>query len=75
MIKVNVEELQEKIKKLKKAAAEQISKSGGKLSEPSVKQARKKVKRAQRKLRVAKSYKKGGKKPTEAKPAEEKASA
>lgn len=73
MAKVNQEELQENIKKLKQAVSEKISKSGGKKSDPGVREARKKVKRAQRKLRSAKAYKSGGKK-TEAKP-EQKASA
>ncbi len=75
MIKVNVEELQVQIKKLKQAATEQVAKAGGKRSGPAVRQARKKVKRAQRKLRLVKSYKTGGKKASEAKPADEKASA
>lgn len=71
MIKVNQEELAQKIQKLKKAAAEKIS--GGKKSDAEVREAKKKVKRAQRKLRSAKAYKSAGKK-AEAKP-EEKASA
>lgn len=71
MIKVNQEELAQKIQKLKKAAGEKMS--GGKKSDPAVREARKKVKRAQRKLRAAKAYKSAGKK-AEAKP-EEKASA
>ncbi len=70
MIKVNQEELQEKIKKLKQAAAEKTAKAGGKTSDPDARRARKKVKRAQRKLRSAKAYKSGGKKKEEAKPAE-----
>jgi hypothetical protein len=76
VIKVNQEELQEKIKKLKKAAAEKIAKAGGKKSDPEVRTARKKVKRVQRKLRSAKAYKSAGKKaPEAAAPAEGKASA
>ena len=73
MIKVNQEALQEKIKKLKQAAAEKVSKAEGKKSDPEARKARKKVKRAQRKLRTAKAYKSVSKK-AEAKP-EEKASA
>jgi hypothetical protein len=76
VIQVNQEELQEKIKKLKQAAAEKISKAGGKKSEPAARKARKKVKRAQRKLRSAKAYKSAGKKAaTAAAPAEGKATA
>ncbi len=76
MIKVNQEELQAKIKKLKQAAAEKSTKAGGKKSDPEVRTARKKVKRAQRKLRTAKAYKSAGKKKAEAAaPAEGKATA
>jgi hypothetical protein len=75
VVKVNQEKLQEKIKKLKKTAAEVIAKSEGKTDTAEVRKARKKVKREQRKLRSAKAYKSGGKKAGEAKPAEEKASA
>jgi hypothetical protein len=75
VVKVNQEELQEKIKKLKKTAAEAIAKSEGKIDTAEVRKSRKKVKRAQRKLRSAKAYKASGKKAGEAKPAEEKASA
>ena len=75
VVKVNQEKLLEKIKKLKKTSAEVIAKSEGKTDTPEVRKARKKVKRAQRKLRSAKSYKSGGKKTEEAKPAPEKASA
>ncbi len=75
MIKVDQNVLQEKIKKLKQAAAEKSAKTGGKKSDPAVRKARKKVKRAQRKLRSAKAYKSAGKKPAEAAaPAEGKAS-
>ena len=75
MIKVNKEELLQKISKLKKAAAEKKSKSSGKKSEPEVRTAVKKVKRAQRKLRSAKAYKGIEKKAADAKAAAEKASA
>jgi hypothetical protein len=75
VIKVNQEELKQKIEKLKKTAAEKAAKAEGKKSDPGVRKARKQVKRAQRKLRVAKAYKTAGKKAAEAKPAEEKASA
>ncbi len=76
MIKVNQEELQEKIKKLKQAVSEKTAKAGGKKSDPEARTARKKVKRAQRKLRAAKAYKAGGKKTAEAAaPAEAKATA
>ena len=75
MIKVNQEELQGTIKKLKQAAAEKVSKAGGKKSDPEARKARKKVKRAQRKLRTAKAYKSAGKKGGEAAAAETKASA
>jgi predicted CopG family antitoxin len=75
VVKVNQEKLQEKIKKLKKKAADVIGKSGGKTDTAEVRKARKKVKREQRKLRSAKAYKSGGKKAGEAKPAEEKATA
>ena len=75
MVKVNQEGLLEKIKKLKKKAAEVIAKSEGTTDTAEVRNARKKVKRAQRKLRSAKAYKSGGKKTEEAKPAAEKASA
>jgi Skp family chaperone for outer membrane proteins len=77
VIKVNQEELQEKIKKLKQAAAEKKAKAGEKKDDPEARKARKKVKRAQRKLRVAKAYKSGSTKKaaTEAAPAGEKASA
>jgi len=69
VIKVNQEELQEKIKKLKQASAEKAAKAAGKKSEPEARKALKKVKRAQRKLRTAKAYKSAGKKAAEAKPA------
>jgi hypothetical protein len=72
VIKVNQEELTQKIQKLKQTAAEKKAKAGSKKSDPEVRAACKKVKRAQRKLRSAKAYKAAGKKP-EAK-AEEKAS-
>ncbi len=72
MIKVNQEELTQKIQKLKQTAAEKKAKAGGNTADPAVRSARKKVKRAQRKLRVAKAYKSAGKK-AEAK-TEEKAS-
>ena len=77
VIKVNQQELQEKIKKLKQKAVEKVAKAAGKRAEPEARAARKKVKRAQRKLRSAKAYKSSGKKAAvaEAKPAEEKASA
>ncbi len=75
MTHVNQEELKQKIAKLKKDAAEKISKAGGKTADPEVRKARKLVKRAQRKLRVAKSYKQGGKKKAEAGATGEKASA
>ncbi len=74
VIKVNQEQLQEKIKKLKQAAAEKASKAAGKKSDPEVRAARKQVKRAQRQLRSVKAYKSGGAKKTETK-TEEKASA
>jgi hypothetical protein len=74
VVKVNQDKLLEKIKKLKKAAAEVIAKSEGKTDIAGVRKARKKVKRAQRKLRSAKAYKSSGKKAEEAKPAAEKAS-
>ena len=66
MIKVNQEELQEKIKKLKQAAAEKVAKAGGKKSDVEARKARKKVKRVQRKLRSAKAYKSASKKAAEA---------
>jgi prolyl-tRNA synthetase len=72
MIKVNQEELKQKIEKLKKKAAETVSKAGDKKSGPDIRKARKQVKRAQRKLRVVKSYKQAGKKATETKAAGEK---
>jgi Skp family chaperone for outer membrane proteins len=77
VIKVNQEELQEKIKKLKQAAADKKAKAGEKKDDPEARKARKKVKRAQRKLRVAKAYKSGSTKKAaaEAAPAGEKASA
>ena len=75
MVKVDQQKLQEKIKKLKKTAADVMVKSEGKTDTAEVRKARKKVKRAQRKLRSAKAYKSGGKKAEEAKPAGEKASA
>ena len=68
MIKVNQEQLQEKIKKLKQTAAEKKAKIAGK-ADPEVRTARKKVKRAQRKLRAAKAYKSSGKKAGETTPA------
>jgi hypothetical protein len=55
VIKVNQEKLQEKIKKLKKTAAEVIAKSEGKTDTAEVRKARKKVKREQRPS--AKAYK------------------
>jgi hypothetical protein len=75
VIKVNKEELLEKIKKLKQVAAEKKTKATGKKSEPEVRTAVKKVKRAQRKLRTAKAYKGIEKKAADAKAAAEKASA
>jgi hypothetical protein len=66
VIKVNQEELQEKIKKLKHVAAEKVAKAGGKKSDAEARKARKKVKRVQRKLRSAKAYKSTGKKAPEA---------
>jgi ElaB/YqjD/DUF883 family membrane-anchored ribosome-binding protein len=57
VIKVNQEELAQKIQKLKQTASEKILKAGGKKSDPEARKARKKVKRAQRKLRSAKTYK------------------
>ena len=75
VIKVNQEELKQKIEKLKKAAVEKAAKAGNKKSEPEAREALKKVKRAQRKLRSTKAYKSAGKKAGEAKPAEEKATA
>ena len=75
MIKVNQEELKQKIETLKKAAAEKTAKAGGKKSDPEARKARKKVKRVQRKLRVAKSYKQTGKKKAEAAAGETKATA
>jgi len=75
MIKVNQEELKQKIDKMKKAVADKAAKSTGKKSDPEVRKARKQVKRAQRKLRVAKSYKQAGKKAAEGQAAGEKASA
>jgi hypothetical protein len=75
VIKVNQEELKQKIEKLKKASAEKAAKTAGKKSEPEARKALKKVKRAQRKLRTAKAYKTSGKKAVEAAPAEAKASA
>jgi hypothetical protein len=75
VIKVNQEELKQKIEKLKKAAAEKAAKTEGKKSDAGVRKARKQVKRAQRKLRAAKAYKSQGKKAGDTKPAEEKASA
>lgn len=71
MIKVNQEELKQKIEKLKKAATEQLSKSEGNVENKDVREARKQVKRAQRKLRSAKAYKSSGKPAGEAKPAEQ----
>ena len=77
VIKVNQEELQVKIKKLKEAAAEKTTKAGGKKSDPEARKARKKVKRVQRKLRSAKAYKSAEKKAAAAAaaPAEGKATA
>ena len=76
VIKVNQEELQEKIKKLKQAASEKTAKAAGKKADPEARKAKKKVKRAQRKLRSAKAYKAAGTKKAEAAaPAEGKASA
>lgn len=62
VVKVNQEELAEKIKKLKAKAKEKTTKSAGKRGDPEARTAIKKVKRAQRKLSVAKKYKTGGKK-------------
>jgi hypothetical protein len=62
VVKVNQDELAEKIKKLKAKAKEKAQKSAGKRGDPEARTASKKVKRAQRKLRVAKAYKTGGKK-------------
>lgn len=75
MIKVNKEELKQKISKLKKAAADTKAKAEGKASDPTVRKARKQVKRAQRKLRTAKAYKGLEKKAADAAAAEAKASA
>jgi hypothetical protein len=62
VIKINQDELQGTIKKLKQTVAEKTAKAGGKKSDPEARAARKKVKRAQRKLRSAKAYKTQGKK-------------
>ncbi len=62
MVKVNQEELAEKIKKLKEKSKTAIEKAGGKKSDPSVRTSRKRVKRAQRKLAAARKYKTVGKK-------------
>jgi hypothetical protein len=67
VIKVNQEELKQKIEKLKKTAAEKVAKAEGKKSDAGVRKARKDVKRAQRKLRAAKAYKSKGKKAGEEK--------
>ncbi len=75
MIKVNQEELKQKIEKLKKVAVEKAAKSVGKKSDPEARKALKQVKRAQRKLRVAKTYKQAEKKAAEGQAAGEKASA
>jgi len=69
VIKVNQEELKQKIAKLKKEAAEKKAKAEGKRADPAAREARKKVKRAQRKLRAAKGYKSASKKAGEAKAA------
>jgi hypothetical protein len=75
VVKINQEELKQKIGKLKKTAAEKASKSVGKKSEPEARKALKMVKRAQRKLRAAKNYKMASKKAAEAKAGGEKAPA
>jgi len=62
VIKVNQEELKEKIKKLQAKAKVKIEKAAGKAFDPEARKARKTVKRAQRKLRTAKAYKTSGKK-------------
>ena len=69
MVKINQEELKQKIGKLKKTAAEKASKSVGKKSEPEARKALKQVKRAQRKLRAVKNYRITAKKAAEAKAA------
>ena len=74
MTKVNQEELQAAIEKLKGKAAAAVQKAGDKKADPEAREARKKVKRAQRKLRAAKSYKGASKKAAE-KPTEGQASA
>lgn len=75
VIKVNQEELKQKIETLKKSAAEKAAKAGGKKSDPEARSAKKQVKRAQRKLRAVKAYKLASKKAAEAKAGEAKATA
>ncbi len=71
MVKVNQEELKQKIGKLKEKAKAKLEKTGGKRLDSSARAALKKVKRAQRRLRAAKAYKSSGTKAAaEAKPAE-----
>lgn len=71
MVKINQEELQQKIGKLKEKTKAALQKAGGKGSDSTARMALKKVKRAQRRLRAAKAYKSSGTKPAaEAKPAE-----
>lgn len=66
MIKVNEDELKQKIAKLKEKAKAAIEKAGGKYSDPHVRLMRKKVKRAQRRLRAVRAYKTSSTKKTDA---------
>lgn len=75
MVKVNQEELQQKIAKLKEKVKATLEKAGGKYSDPEVRKARKMLKRSQRRLRVAKAYKTGGKKKAAAQSSEAAAAA
>lgn len=75
MIKLNEEELRQKIARLKEKAKAAAEKAGGKYSDPDVRLMRKKVKRAQRRLRAAMAYKSGGGNKAEAAQADGTASA
>lgn len=75
MIKLNEEELRQKIARLKEKAKAAAEKAGGEHSDADVRLMRKKVKRAQRRLRAVMAYKTGGKKKTEAAQTEGAASA
>jgi hypothetical protein len=69
VIKANKEELEQKIVKLKKSAAEAVSKAAGNKHESGARATRKKLKRTQRKLREVVNYKKKSAKKAEEKKA------